>query len=113
MSVDFIGLGMRIKYFRNKLGYSQAELAEKTGLSEKQIYRVENGERGISIEKFMDIANVLKTTPNDLLADSIIKDGQNNTTDIAILLMDCTVSEIKFLKRIFTYFEEVIDNIDL
>jgi len=54
-------LAQKIKLLRNKKGYSQEELSEKTGLSLRTIQRIENGEtepRGDSIKRLAEVFDV-------------------------------------------------------
>ena len=55
-------LAQKIKVLRNRKGYSQEELSEKTGLSLRTIQRIENGEtepRGDSLKRLAMIFEVL------------------------------------------------------
>ena len=54
-------LAQKIKALRNRKGYSQAELSEKTGLSLRTIQRIENGEtepRGDSLKRLAEALDV-------------------------------------------------------
>ena len=113
MPADLYGLGLRVSYYRKKKGMSQVELAEKVGLSEKQIYYIEKGEKGISIDKFVEIANALKVSPDDLLTDSVETTDKNNSTDVFSFLMGCTKAELRFLKKLVKYYEDLLKKIDV
>ena len=57
-------LGAYIKVLRESLGMSQEELAKKSGFSGRQAISVlENGRNNISIDRLVDLAVALKTTP--------------------------------------------------
>ena len=61
-------LGAYIKLLRESLGMSQDELAKKSGFSGRQAISVlENGRNNISIDRLVDLAVALKTTPSDLM----------------------------------------------
>jgi len=67
-------LTQKVKKLRNRKGYSQEELAEKTGLSLRTIQRVENGEtepRGDSLKK---LASVFEVSPDDIVDWTIQED---------------------------------------
>ena len=66
-------LAANIKKYRNKLGFSQEELAEETGLHRTYIGSVERGERNVSIDNIQLIANALKTNVPNLLSENIIE----------------------------------------
>jgi len=52
-------IGLKIKEFRKKRRLSQAELAEKVGLSDKHIGRIEAGKYFPNFLNFLKILNVL------------------------------------------------------
>lgn len=65
-----------IKTIRTSLGMSQATLAEKMGYSDKgMISRIEAGKVDLSYSKILKFAEVLRTTPENLMgfsgADSV------------------------------------------
>jgi transcriptional regulator with XRE-family HTH domain len=67
--------GHRIKYFRNKLGWTQSQLALRSGYSERLIRRAEAGEP-LSEQTAVDLAAALSTekrkvTVNDFSTDPL------------------------------------------
>ena len=78
-------LGAYIKLLRESLGMSQEELAKKSGFSGRQAISVlENGRNNISIDRLVDFAVALKTTPSDLMdilmetSDTPLTEGLNS-----------------------------------
>jgi len=62
-------LGGRIRQYRKRLGLTQAELAERIGLSSHQIVSyIENGEREVRAWELAKIARVLRVEFTDLLS---------------------------------------------
>lgn len=55
-------LTMSLVMARKKAGLTQAELSEKTGISQSDISRLENGSRNPTIALLNRIANALNTT---------------------------------------------------
>ena len=55
-------IGEEIKKARKNKKLSQFELAELTGLDEKQIYRIESGITSPKLENFIKIADMLEIT---------------------------------------------------
>ena len=63
-------LGDAIRALRNEAGMSQESLAEKTGLHRTYIGSVERGERNISLQNMIRIADALDTQASNLLAEA-------------------------------------------
>jgi transcriptional regulator with XRE-family HTH domain len=67
-------LAKKIKELRSRKGFSQEELAEKSGLSLRTIQRIENGEtipRGDTLNKLTTALNV---SPDELLDWQVVED---------------------------------------
>lgn len=62
-------VGNRIREHRQKLGWTQAELAQKVDMSLKHISAIECGMRMPSLDTLIVIANALQTDANSLLID--------------------------------------------
>lgn len=52
-------IGQRLRELRSACGFSQSELAEKTGVSFQQIQKYEKGINRISADRLYDIAKIL------------------------------------------------------
>lgn len=63
-------LAKNIKKFREILGFSQMELAEKVGCSPTLIGKIEIMKRFPSADNINNISKALKITPADLFTDS-------------------------------------------
>ena len=62
-------IGSNIAAYRKRLGWTQAELAEKLNYSDKAVSNWERGESVPDVLTMADMAGKLGTTVNDLLAD--------------------------------------------
>ena len=58
--------GQKIRYFRNRLGISQDDLADKANLHRTYVGGVERGERNISLLNILRLADALEVTVKDL-----------------------------------------------
>ena len=67
----FLKLGNRIRLRRKELGLSQSKLAELLDISNNHMSAIENGREKPSMDKFIHICDLLKTTPDFLLLGSI------------------------------------------
>ena len=63
--------GTILKQYRNKMGYTQSELSEKLGISEKYVSRIETGIGGISKETLTKYMNILGISPNKMYKEFI------------------------------------------
>ena len=59
---------MKVRENRERLKWSQEDLAEHCGLHRTYVGSVERGERNISIDNIEKISDALKISPIDLLA---------------------------------------------
>ena len=60
-------LGTRIKQLRKEKGLTQEQLASLINVTKVSVCCYEKGNRTPNLETFMDLVNVLDTTPNYLL----------------------------------------------
>lgn len=65
-------IGRNIQAARKQLKMSREELAEKSGLSAKFIGNIERGEKAVSLESFVCIANVLGASADTLLGSVLV-----------------------------------------
>lgn len=78
-------LGKKIKKTRERLGISQKEFAQKLNITNSSLSQYESGDTNIPSQKLVEIAKLLKTTPNDLLGVETV-DTIKYTTDRETLL---------------------------
>ena len=64
-------IGSTLKSYRKHFGFTQAEMAEKLGISEKYVSRMETGIGGISKETLIKCVNILGVSPNTLFKEFI------------------------------------------
>lgn len=82
-------IARRVKYFRSRKGLTQEELAEKSGLSDRTIQRIENGEtepRGDSLKK---LSKALEVSPDEILDWQLVEDKN--------ILIGLCLSQLVFL----------------
>lgn len=82
--MDFVALGKRIRQQRKMLKLTQAELAEKIGVSTSYIGHIERGLKHCSLESIVALSNVLHITPDILLQDSLNDNVAENCMDMPI-----------------------------
>ena len=65
--MDYYALGQRIREIRRQKNMTQAQLAERIGISTSFVGHIERGSRIISLETFARLCAALEAEPNDLL----------------------------------------------
>ncbi len=86
-------LGKRIREERQKLNFTQEQLAEKINVSTTYIGFVERGERSLTLGKLTLLANVLGVSIDYLLSDTITPSPSSNEKLWIQLLTSATPDE--------------------
>ena len=86
--VDYSLLGTRIRLKRKEMGITQAEMAERCGVSVPFIGHIERGSRAPCMESFLGICRVLHVTPDFLLQDYIEFEVMENARNSKITNTD-------------------------
>lgn len=63
--------GLRVRYFRKRLGLSQDDLAEKADLHRTYVGAIERGERNISLLNILRLADALQVAAKKLFDEDI------------------------------------------
>ena len=69
--VDYIKIGQRIRAARLKLGWQQAEVAFRAGLTTSHMSHIETGQTKVALPTIVKIANTLSVSVDELLCDSL------------------------------------------
>jgi len=105
--MDYTRLGKRIKEERLRLNLTQEKLSEKVGISTAYLGQIERGERCITLDKLIPLANYLGVTVDFLLTDYIVTDEDNSLNILTQLFRGKTVEEkelaVNMLKLLFSY----------
>ena len=68
--MDYYKIGQQIRKLRKAHGFSQEELAEKVDISVTHMSHIETGNTKLSLPVFLDIAQVLEVSTDELLGES-------------------------------------------
>ena len=90
-------IGHRVRSIRKLRKLTQAELAERTGLSVPYISHIENGIKQASLQAIVNIAEVLDCTADRLLYENQADRQGICQLELNEILSDCTVIEQHFL----------------
>lgn len=103
-------LGKKIKIERNKLNLTQEQLAEYVDISTAYLGQIERGERKVTLDKLLPIANRLGVSIDFLLSDSLPKQEDYYINMVRQLFSNRSNSEkelaINTIKLIFTYTQD-------
>lgn len=90
MSLDYLLMGRRIRRLRKARKWTQEQLAELTGTSSGFISLVERGEKGLSVDGLVRMANALGVTADTLLGECLKHMPNESEDELAELFRDCT-----------------------
>lgn len=107
MYMDYRSLGKRIREERLRLNLTQERLSEDIGISTAYLGQIERGERNITLEKLILLANRLGVTIDFLLSDYICPNEHTNINRLIQLFEGKSETEqemaINIIKLLFSY----------
>ena len=93
-----MNIGERLRQLREKTGYTQNALAERAGVAQTHLRKVELGESGISVEHLGMICDALEITLKDFF------DYGNEQDELSLALSGLTPKQkgllVEFLKSL-------------
>ncbi len=69
---------------------------------------IERGERGCSLDAFIQIANALQIPSDELLVDNLVASSSTRSGDEYYVLLDCTQEEATILIKNMRNLKEVL-----
>ena len=110
MSVNYISIGKRIKELRIAKGWTQAKLAEKSGIEPSNISHIERAATKLSLPTLINIANALGATLDEITFDSLSKSSHISVKMIDEIISDCSPEELKALAQIIRTTKNILRN---
>lgn len=98
--MDYNMLGKRIREERLRLHLTQEQLSEDIDISTAYLGQIERGERSLTLDKLVRLANRLGVTVDYLLSDSVTISPDNQTDRILQLLQDKNSDEKEMVYHI-------------
>jgi len=91
-----LSLGKKIYEARKKKGLTQEKLAEEMDINVSYISKIERGEKGISLETFVDFTRILEVDPAYLIdvPNYILS---KDLSDLNVLCSKATQKELKII----------------
>jgi len=105
--VDFYLLGQKIRELRTSHHFSQADLAELIDVSTNYIGQIERGDRKPSIETLVALCNVLNTSMDYILSDSLTTNEDQLIRDITSKLQELSMDEKSFFYSTIVNFSQL------
>lgn len=99
---DLEVLGAKIRDFRLKRGYTQEQLAEEADCSNTFICYIEKGKKCVSLDMFIDLANALNVSADELLHDFLENTIAVSNHEFAAIIADCNTYEMRILLDLIT-----------
>lgn len=93
-------LGNNIRKIRKEFGWTQADLAEKSGISVPFMTQIELGRKSASLEVVQNIASALNISYNQLFEENIDVTNQEKT-NLSLLEQNITSSVVKKIHEEF------------
>lgn len=78
--VDYVAIGRRVKKYRIQANLTQADVAEKLGISVSYVSQIECGRTDVSLKRLDEIANIIHTRIELLIIDPKTNLNINNDT---------------------------------
>lgn len=111
--MDQIKIGQFIAQLRKSKNMTQAQMAEKLGVSNKSVSRWETGKNMPDVSLFIPICNLLDISVNELIIGEIIKeDVAEKTNEIIVDTIDKSNKRIN-IARVICYLSVFIAHIGL
>ncbi len=101
-------IGHRVRSIRKIRKLTQAELAERTGLSVPYISHIENGIKQTSLQALVKIAEALECTADRLLYESQANNCSAWQSELTELLSDCNTAEQRFLMEVLSAIKDCV-----
>ena len=111
-NVDYRALGAKVKQRRLALSLTQEKVSEKLDLSESFYSRIERGERVLSVETLIKIANYFDLSLDYLLLDSTHSSiNKKLQTELESISSDMNPSQEEFLLSLLRIYAENINRL--
>ena len=110
MGIDYISIGKRIKEIRTAKGWTQAKLAEASGVEPSNISHIERAATKLSLPTLVNIANALDVTLDEIIYGSLIKSAHISAKMVDDILADCSPEELKSITEIIKAVKNVLKN---
>ena len=106
--INYKVLGERIKEERKRIHLTQAQLANEVGISDTYMGAIERGERSLTLDTLVKLANRIGVTIDYLLTDFVDGSNESIIDEFKQIIdnqpLDRKVMALQVLRTIFGYF---------
>lgn len=106
--INYAIIGNRIKEFRKRKNWTQATLAELSGVEPSNISHIERAATKVSLPTLIKIANALDTSLDELVYQNLKKCEHISNAQINALLSDCTSEELSAIREVIATTKAVL-----
>lgn len=92
--MDYVALGARVKTKRLENNMTQEQLAEAVDISAVYVGQIERGDRHMTIDTLVKIANVLQVSIEELLRDSTNKNINARLSELVNIAKNLDIADI-------------------
>lgn len=110
MKIDYQLIGIRIAALRRERRWTQAQLAERSDLSNNYLSNIENNHSIPSLETLMKICLALEVTPDQLLLGAMSQEKAYLDSELSSLFSQCTPQDKRCILRLVKIFVEERNN---
>ena len=111
--INYKVLGERIKEERKRIHLTQAQLANEVGISDTYMGAIERGERSLTLDTLVKLANRIGVTIDYLLTDFVDGNNESIIDEFKQIIdnqpLDRKVMALQVLRTIFGYFNNQND----
>lgn len=111
--INYKVLGERIKEERKRIHLTQAQLANEVGISDTYMGAIERGERSLTLDTLVKLANRIGVTIDYLLTDFVDGSNESIIDEFKQIIdnhpLDRKVMALQVLRTIFGYFNNQSD----
>ena len=108
MEINYATIGKRIRDFRCQKHWTQAMLAEKSGIEPSNLSHIERAATNLSLPTLIHIANALEVSLDELVYGNLVKSAHVSAGMIGELLADCTPEEWQALAEVLETTKRVL-----
>ncbi len=108
MELDYTIIGDRIRECRKNKNWTQAMLAEKSGIEPSNISHIERAATKLSLATLVSIANALEVTTDELIYGNLKMSAHVSTKLIDTHLSDCTPDELVAIAKVIQTVKAVL-----